>query len=208
VVVGLVAFGVWPAVSQFLADEKPKPPGKVPEFAAALLSPKLPPPPKRDPFGLTTPSKPSSTGDLTRPGGGVGQLPLSGFASNQKPSGKPVDPLSGLILTGTCIMGNQRLAVINGRLYAPRETLATGRPAANKSTSAKSVADKPATSYQVLEVLPYKVLLAYDGQVLELGYSNVTSGPGPRGGGKAGAGAKRSRGGSSGKAGRSSKGGK
>ena len=88
-------------------------------------------------------------------------------------------------------MGDQRLAVINGRLYAPRDTLSAGKPVANKSANNKPAPDKAAAApYQVVDVLPYKVLLACDGQILELGYSNVTTGSAPaKGNGKA-AGAK------------------
>jgi hypothetical protein len=211
VVVGLVAFGVWPTVAQFLSDEKPKPPETMPALAAALLSPKPLPPPTRDPFGMLTAAKPSSAKDLARTGA-ARQLSLASLASAKnagrgdgKAGIKPVDPLSGLALTGTCIMGDQRLAVINGRLYAPQETLATVMPATNKPTTNKSTANKSApdksapSPYEVVDVLPYKVLLAHDGQILELVYSNIASGPAPKGTkGRAGGG-KTSRGGSSGR---------
>jgi hypothetical protein len=211
VVVGLVAFGVWPTVTQFLADEKPKPPEAMPELAAALLSPKPLPLPTRDPFGMLTVAKPSVAQNPARPDA-ARQLSLSALAAAKnagrgdgKVATKPVDPLSGLTLTGTCIMGDQRLAVINGHLYAPQETLATVQPAAskpmtNKSTANKSAPDKSAPSpYEVVDVLPYKVLLAHDGQILELVYSNVASGSASKGTkGRAG-GAKTSRGGSSGR---------
>ncbi len=227
VVVGLVAFGVWPAVSQFLYEEKPKPPEKIADLAAAMLSPKLPPRPTHDPFGMPVLAKRSSTKQPVKVGSGTRPLSRSAVAATKNAGGpvdkagsKPVDPLSGLTLTGTCIMGEQRLAVINGRLYAPEETISTGKPAANKpamdkaltdkTPMDKSVTDKSATSsYQVVDVFPYKVLLAHDGHIVELVYSNVSSGPAPaaRGGAK-GAGANKSHGGSSGKSGRSSKTGK
>jgi hypothetical protein len=226
VVVGLVAFGVWPAVCQFLSNDKPKPPEKMPELAAEMLSPKLPPLPMRDPFGVSIRTKPSTAQKSGQPNRGTGQSPRSSLASNKKASasanktvGKPVDPLAGFTLSATCIMGDQRLAVINGRLYAPQQTLLPNQPATNKPGTNKSATDKlltnksaanqaaidkaaadeaAAAAYQVVDVLPYKVLLAHDGHILELVYSNVASGPG--GGSKAGEKGKKARG-SSGKSG-------
>ena len=86
--------------------------------------------------------------------------------------------------------------------------LTTDKPVVKRATNDKAAADEPASSsYQVVEVFPYKVLLAHNGQVLELEYSNVTSGPpsSARAGSKAGGrGAGKSRG-SSGKSSRSGK---
>ena len=59
-------------------------------------------------------------------------------------------------------MGDQRLALINGRLYGPRETL---------QDSTASGAD-----YKVVDVLPYKVLLECQGKKLELAYPDAASG--------------------------------
>ena len=192
----------------------------MPELATALLSPKLPPLPKRDPFGLAARAQRLSAKLVAKPGRGS-----NGHGSRANPAGKinapvkAVDPLSGLSLSGTCIVGDQRLAVINGRLYAPKDKLIVDKPAVNrgrnnKSAADKTAADKPATeksateksateqaaeraaAYLVVDVLPYKVLLAHDGQLLELGYSNVSSGPpsAARENSKNGAGAKKSRG--------------
>ncbi len=220
VVVGLVAFGVWPTLTQFFSEERSKPPEPLPELAAALLSPKPPPLPTRDPFGLATPGKPAPLKNLAaKQDARSGPLALAALASSKKTGasdragGKPVDPLVGFALTGTCIMGDQRLAVINGRLYAPQEILAIDKPATSKPSASKPAASKPivnnslasklvvepspASPYQIIDVLPYKVLLAHDGEVLELVYSNVTSGPASkaRADGKAGAGgARKSRG--------------
>jgi hypothetical protein len=196
-------------VTRFLSEDKPPAPEQMPELAAKLLSPKLPPLPTRDPFGLALPGRKPPPKDLAKQRGGNRSLSRSNAAGKNNASGKAVSPLSGLSLTGTCILGDQRLAVINGRLYAPKETLTTDKPAVKRAANDKAAAaDEPASSsYQVVEVFPYKVLLAHNGQVLELEYSNVTSGPpsSARGGPKAGGrGAGKSRG-SSGKSGRSGK---
>jgi len=208
VVLGLVAVGIWPTVTRFLSEDKPPTPEQMPELAAKLLSPKLPPLPTRDPFGLALPGRPLPAKDLAKQRGGSRSLSRADAAGKSNATGKAVSPLSGLSLTGTCILGNQRLAVINGRLYAPKEMLTTDKPVVKRATNDKAAADEPASSsYQVVEVFPYKVLLAHNGQVLELEYSNVTSGPpsSARAGSKAGGrGAGKSRG-SSGKSSRSGK---
>ena len=80
-------------------------------------------------------------------------------ATATKTPDKPIDPLAGLTLDATCIVGGQRLAMISGRLYAAKETLSAGK----SSTPA----------YKVVDVLPYKVLLENDGKTVELTYSDV-----------------------------------
>jgi hypothetical protein len=82
-------------------------------------------------------------------------------ASKGKPSGKTVadrqaDPLAALLLGATSICGNERIAMINGRLY---------RPGANLAGS-----DLMAGSLVVEQILPYKVLLRDEGRILELSY--------------------------------------
>jgi hypothetical protein len=205
VVLGLVAVGVWPSVSHLLSEDKPPTPEAMPELANALLSPKPPPRPTRDPFGLVTAAQPLSAKEAAKEAAKLQASRSAAAVRRNALAAKPVDPLSGLILTATCIVGDQRLALINGRLYAPRQTLVTDKPVAKRSPGAKgaapAAAEDPATSsYQVVEVLPYKVLLAHNGQILELGYSNVTSGP-PSAGRTGAAGARKGRG-SSGKSGR------
>jgi len=193
VVVGFVAVACWPTLTKFLAKEESKPPEILPELTAATLAPKMPPLPTRDPFGASAAPGSSTAKDLasaaaklagskssTKLGSSSDKIGQRGGGSAAaKAANKPVDPLSGLTLDGTCVMGEQRLAVINGCLYAPQEKLS---------------ADKSATSpYQVVDVFPYKVLLEHNGQILELGYSNVASRPasakarGAKSGGAAGA---------------------
>ena len=58
----------------------------------------------------------------------------------------------------------ERLAVINGHVYAVRESL----PASNSATP----------PLKIVDVLPYKVLLEGEGKALELTYSNAAFSPG------------------------------
>ena len=190
VVVGFVAVACWPTLCKFLATEETKPPEILPELTVATLAPKMPPLPTRDPFGSASELELSKAKDSanaaaklanskgsakSRSADKMGQR--AGGSAAAKEANKPVDPLSGLTLDGTCVMGERRLAVINGRLYGLQEQVAL---------------DKSATPpYQVVDVFPYKVLLEHSGQILELGYSNVASRPasghGAKSGGAAGA---------------------
>ncbi len=52
VVLAFVGYCVWPSVSELASGPRPpKPPAKVPELAATLFAPKLPPPPTRESVG-------------------------------------------------------------------------------------------------------------------------------------------------------------
>jgi hypothetical protein len=96
-------------------------------------------------------------------------------------SGKPVRhgttekgaaeiPSLGLVLNATCIVGEQRLAIINGHIYKEKESIPRS--------------GDDATSCVVTSILPHKVLLSCQGESLQLGYANVAAKPaagdGPR----------------------------
>jgi|GEM_PF-4272724 len=63
-----------------------------------------------------------------------------------------------LVLNATCITGEQRLAIINGRTYRLKDTL-------DKSNAA-------APSWVIAEILPHKVLLECQGKRLQLCYAD------------------------------------
>ena len=153
-VIALAAVGycLWPSLTAFMSETASKPPAKVAALETGLLAPKMPPLPARDPFQVK--AEP------------VANAPAKSAANKSKLAAheavkKPIDPLEGLTLDATCIVGNQRLAVINGRLYAAPELLL-------ESSSATSPP-------KIVNVLPYKVLLEWGGKTLELTYSNVAS---------------------------------
>ena len=153
VVLAFVGYCVWPSVSEWTSAPPPKPPVKVPELAAALFSPTMPPRPTKNPWG----------------GKDAASLAAAKEAAAGAPAGsaaakKPVGPLDGLKLEATCILGNQRLAMINGQLYAPQEM-----PPAGKSS--------PSTPFRVVGVFPNKVLLECKGKTVELTYEGVVSRP-------------------------------
>jgi hypothetical protein len=70
---------------------------------------------------------------------------------------------SGLVLNATCIVGEQRMAIINGRVYKEKETIE--RPGDG------------AASCVLTEIFPHKVLLSCQGETVQLSYLNVAAKP-------------------------------
>jgi hypothetical protein len=66
-----------------------------------------------------------------------------------------------LKLEATCVNGDRWLAMINGRLYASHDELATDDAAAGR--------------IKVVNVQPYRVTLERDGRMAELTYSNMAA---------------------------------
>ncbi len=151
IAVAVAGYCVWPSVTALVSQPKAKPPEKLPELAAALLAPAAPPAPKRDPFE-------QGAAELFHR-----QAAQPFAAAARRPSGADGGPLSGVALEATCIAGDRRLALIDGRLYAPRETLSTSNPSA--------------PPYKIVDVFPYKVLLESEGKTVELKYSDVAVRP-------------------------------
>jgi hypothetical protein len=162
VVLAFVGYCVWPSMSELTATPgPPKPPAKLPELAPTLFSPPMPPCPTRNPWGgrdaatLAAMKKAAKASEEA--------VTLLADADTAETPGKTVDPLAGLKLDATCVLGDQRLAMINGQLYASQELL----PPSGGS----------ALRYKVVNVLPYTVVLEGRGKTLELTYSNVAPEP-------------------------------
>jgi hypothetical protein len=129
------------------------PPATLPEVAKSALSPTFSPP-TRNPFSpkdVVLAKNGSQTGS---PGGRRGADKPSD-AARQK-DGTVANPLGGLTLDATYLVGKSRLAIINGRVYGVNERL-------------------PASKLTILDVLPYKVLLECEGKVLALAYADTLS---------------------------------
>jgi len=155
-----VAYCVWPSLSEMASAPRLTPPKKVPELAAALFSPAMPPCPTRNPFEWTDAALLAAAKQSPKAvGKTAAQAATLGTA---KVADKPVDPLGGLRLEATSILGDRRLAVINGQLYALHDRLA-----GNASTP----------PYRIVGVLSYKVLLEREGKTVELTYSETASRP-------------------------------
>ncbi len=175
----MVGYCVWPSIAQLFAEPEAKPPQKASEMAVSLLEPAMPPPPVRDPFVLPGAARPAPAAGRAGRAATNGRLDqLVGLPAGRAAAGGSAVP--GLTLEGTCIVGDRRLAIINGRLYAPRETLvAAGFQPAQQPAGGQPA---PGTSVcNVVDVFPYKVLLECQGKQIELGYSDVASAPDSRG---------------------------
>ncbi|MFZ1935956.1 MAG: hypothetical protein WCB27_10705 [Thermoguttaceae bacterium] len=143
---------VFPQVAKLASKEEAKKPvGQ--QFAAKVLSPKFRPFPKHNPF-VSLDSKQKA----------------AALARSAK-SGKKQDGTSkvaaahdvGLVLNATCIMGQQRMAIINGHVYKEKEVI----PQPGDETP----------GCFVTAILPHEVLLSCRGEIVKLGYVNVTAKP-------------------------------
>ncbi len=159
VVVAFVGYCLWPTVSQWVSTPNaPQPAGKAVELAASLFSPKLGPAPTTNPFGgLDAASLAEAI--KNREAASLRPSTQSKDTTN-KAAVRKVDPLAGLRLEATCILGDQHLAIINGKTYAPEELLA-----------ADGSAMPPR---KVVRVLPDMVVLECQGKTAELKYSSVS----------------------------------
>jgi hypothetical protein len=150
-----VGYCVWPSLSDLRSETKPKVPRKASELATSLFSPKMSPSPTRNPFAILSDS---TSATATNKAVGTGRAATSAGAKN---ADKPENPLAGFRLDATCILGNQRLAIINGQLYAAKDKLPSG--------------DSSTAPFEIAGVLPYKVLLNREGKTFELTYSDAAS---------------------------------
>jgi hypothetical protein len=153
VVLAFTGYCVWPSVSELMSDAPPPPAVKVPELSGTLFSPALPSRPAKNPWGGL---------DETALAAAKAAHKAAGASTGAAAAKKGVDPLDSLRLEATCILGNERLAMINGQLYAPQKTPSAGN------------ASMP---FRVVSVSPNKVLLECNGKTLELTYEGIVSRP-------------------------------
>jgi hypothetical protein len=154
ILLAVALYWSWPSLMQSMA--KPavaaaanKGAATTGEFSAAVLSPKFAPIPTRNPFEM------AGTAHSAK-GKKRGAKAAAELAAAEAKD-------SGLVLNGTCIMGQQRLALINGHVYREKEVI----PGKGGDDS---------VDWVVTDILPHKVMLLYQGTPLQLSYSNVTSG--------------------------------
>jgi hypothetical protein len=158
------------------------------EIPFALLNPKLVPNPPRDPFSdpealreavrdllrkkisdglhyladqVKPPAKPNVT---TARGNSLGAKGKGAGGSLGRAGSAAADPLSGLTLNATYILGSKAAAVINGTSYNPGQAL-----------NLDDVA--PASPLLLAEVRRHSVLLSQGGKEFELKYAELRSGP-------------------------------
>ncbi len=149
VVLAFVGYCSWPSVYALLSPPPPPPPPPaVTPLAASLFSPQLPPPPMKSPWGGLDATALAAMRGATR-----------SETAGGKAAAKVVDPLDNLRLEATCILGEQRIAMINGQLYGPQPI-----PGVTTATNA----------FKVLKVSPEKVLLESKGRRVELTYEGLS----------------------------------
>jgi hypothetical protein len=157
VVLGAVGYCAWPGD----AASGPVQAARLPAVSNAILSPAILPPPRRNPFRTADapPLLPAGSGAAASgPTSRSARSGSKGKAADSATADRQADPFASLLLNATSICGNQRMAMINGRIYQPGASLAgLGRSA------------KPLV---VEQILPYKVLLCSEGRVIELRYAD------------------------------------
>jgi hypothetical protein len=159
VVVAAVSYCAWPYVFPSSAETGGKQTAAMPEIAAAQLSPAILPLPTRDPFRPAGEKKTAPVPTV----GPTGRAAARSDSATRSKGNAPADPLGGLTLCATSILGGQRLAVINGRIYAEREQLKTK--------------DLSAPPCRVARILHDRVLLECEGRTATLGYANAAAQP-------------------------------
>ena len=168
----VVAYCLWPSFVAYFSTPSPQQSKKTPELSAAMLSPDLAPSPTRDPFSQYTVST-AKEDSPTKKHKQTEAAKTRMDSKRSKDSASPVrleapiagraDELKPMALEATCIVDDRRLAVINGRVYAPKDKLAM-----TKGTE---------TLCEIVEVLPYKVLLKCENKIIELTFPDVPAKP-------------------------------
>jgi hypothetical protein len=151
VLLAVAVYWSWPSLMQSVAkpapsESKSKKAAAPLEFSAAALSPVFPSPPKRNPFEL--PGATHATKTRTSKTHAKGAV--------EPKAAEVKDP--SLVLNATCIVGQQRLALINGRVYKEKDLI-------------KARSEDP-VDWVLTDIFPHKVLLLHKGVPLQLGYTN------------------------------------
>jgi hypothetical protein len=154
ILLAVVFYWSWPSLQEAfskpaLNSTQDKKKSAIAQFSAATLSPTFPPPPTRDLFG--------PPGQLAS-GKGKSRGPVNARELAEKVASDAKG--SGLVLNATCIMGQQRLAMINGRVYREKEVI-------------EGQGEDP-ISWVVTDILPHKVFLSCQGMPLQLNYSDAS----------------------------------
>ena len=121
-----------------------------------MLSPKFRPLPKHNPFAPL--DREEKTGALAR----SGKPGKPGKGQHGTTRAADVRDL-GLVLNATCIIGRQRMAIINGHVYKEKDTI-------------PQPGDETPTCF-ITAIFPHEVLLSCHGEAVQLGYLNIASKP-------------------------------
>jgi hypothetical protein len=150
VVAGVLGYCCWSSLSTSEPKGGALEETRVAGIAVSLLSPPIAPPPVRNPFRS---GERSTAQAAAAPVARASDRPAPAPTAGAGPREAPI----GLDLTATFIRGEDRVAMINGRLYGPGDTL--GPSGADAAV--------------IAAIYPNKVLLRRQGQPVELTYSNA-----------------------------------
>jgi hypothetical protein len=159
VVLVAVAYGVWPTASSLMSASESRPPEKVTEMSASIFSPKLPPPPARDPFGGSLLAARLSKGAASAAAAAKAKAARTAVETAEATrraieakarlaiAAGAKKAVQGFTLQAVSIVGDQAMAMIDNRLYSPGDTLRLpGFEAAGKSAKRGSPARQAAAA--------------------------------------------------------------
>ena len=180
IIMALAAWCCWPYLSEPGGAAGPKEDGKLLKISNSLLSPAIKPVCRRDPFrpadttstvsdkhGQPTASPKHGAAATSSRGNGTSlvssqnrEAPTPSAAGRAGPAPNADIPniLQSLTLGATYIRGDQRIALINGRVCREGEQLA--------------ISNAREAPCLVKQIFPDKVVLQYRGQTTELEYQN------------------------------------
>ena len=166
----VAGYWCWPFLDGLGAGVRSQEDKSLPEVTAELLSPKIDPPPERDPFhalypGQITPVEtqdPDAGGtvqdgdEFVTSGADAEKTPPASAEGDFNASERTANPLGGLTLNATFIKGDQRVALINGRPYMQGELL--------------DLSNSSSGDCLVKRIDSYAVLIEHNGRTVELSY--------------------------------------
>jgi hypothetical protein len=161
VVAGTLGYLCWPYLDDPTPPAPTKPKAGAVELTAALLSPPAAPPLSRDPFGSDLASQKPAGAAADGKTDPADQTPAS--PENQEEPQPPETPAlsvpSSLVLSGTYLRGNHRVAVINELVYAEGDQIV--------------VKENAAANWSVSRVGIDRVMLEFGGEMAELSYPDL-----------------------------------
>jgi hypothetical protein len=153
IVVAAVGYCVYPSLMGLFTERRLPPAVPVPEFSTALLTPEVAAAPERNPFFTKEEELAFAKATASKTGQ---ETAKKNAKRDTQQNVAAVDPMAGLRLESTFLIGNLKLAMINGRSYGVNEVVAASNPGGAKAV--------------VVDIQPHRVLLMCNGKSYELQY--------------------------------------